>query len=62
MSRYLIQRLTENPKSELDSDYWRGTAAELARRSAIGVYPIGGGGKRIRHTSDTAGPSATRSL
>lgn len=24
------------------SDYWRGTAAELARRSAIGVYPIGG--------------------
>src|SRR5260370_36254314 len=27
------------------SDYWRGTAAELARRSAIGVYPIGGGGK-----------------
>jgi len=26
----------------LHSDYWRGTAAELARRSAIGVYPIGG--------------------
>ncbi len=24
------------------SDYWRGTGAELARRSAIGVYPIGG--------------------
>ena len=24
------------------SDYWRGTAAELARRSALGVYPIGG--------------------
>ncbi len=24
------------------SDYWRGTAAELARRSAIGVFPIGG--------------------
>jgi hypothetical protein len=24
------------------SDYWRGTAAELARRSAIGVYPVGG--------------------
>ena len=27
------------------SDYWRGTAAELAQRSAIGVYPIGGGWK-----------------
>jgi hypothetical protein len=26
----------------LGSDYWRGTAAELARRSAMGVYPIGG--------------------
>jgi hypothetical protein len=26
----------------IHSDYWRGTAAELARRSAIGVYPIGG--------------------
>ena len=24
------------------SDYWRGTAAELARRSAVGIYPIGG--------------------
>lgn len=24
------------------SDYWRGPAIELARRSAIGVYPIGG--------------------
>jgi Subtilase family len=24
------------------SDYWRGTAADLARRSAIGVYPVGG--------------------
>ena len=24
------------------SDYWRGTAVALARRSAIGVYPIGG--------------------
>lgn len=26
----------------IHSDYWRGTAAELAKRSAIGVYPIGG--------------------
>ena len=26
----------------IHSDYWRGTAAELAQRSAIGVYPIGG--------------------
>jgi len=26
----------------IHSDYWRGTAAELARRSVIGVYPVGG--------------------
>jgi hypothetical protein len=26
----------------IHSDYWRGTAAELAQRSAIGVYPVGG--------------------
>ena len=26
----------------IHSDYWRGTAAELAHRSAIGVFPIGG--------------------
>lgn len=26
----------------IHSDYWRGTAAALAQRSAIGVYPIGG--------------------
>jgi hypothetical protein len=26
----------------IHSDFWKGTAAELARRSAIGVYPIGG--------------------
>ena len=26
----------------IHSDYWRGTAAELGQRSAIGVYPIGG--------------------
>ncbi|MGH9476059.1 MAG: S8 family peptidase [Terriglobales bacterium] len=26
----------------IHSDFWRGTAAELAQRSAIGVYPIGG--------------------
>jgi hypothetical protein len=24
------------------SDYWTGTAAELARRDAIAVYPVGG--------------------
>jgi Subtilase family len=29
-------------RGSVHSDYWRGTAAELARRSAIGVYPIGG--------------------
>jgi hypothetical protein len=26
----------------IHSDYWYGTAAELAQPSAIGVYPIGG--------------------
>lgn len=26
----------------IHSDYWRGTAADLAQRSSIGVYPIGG--------------------
>jgi len=26
----------------IHSDYWRGTAADLAQRSAIGVYPVGG--------------------
>jgi hypothetical protein len=26
----------------IHSDFWRGTAVDLARRSAIGVYPIGG--------------------
>ena len=26
----------------IHSDYWRGTAADLSRRSAVGVYPIGG--------------------
>jgi hypothetical protein len=26
----------------IHSDYWRGTAVDLAQRSAIGVYPIGG--------------------
>jgi hypothetical protein len=26
----------------LHSDYWRGTAADLAQRSAIAVYPVGG--------------------
>jgi hypothetical protein len=24
------------------SDYWRGTAIDLAQRSALGVYPVGG--------------------
>jgi len=26
----------------IHSDYWHGTAVELAQRSAIGVYPLGG--------------------
>lgn len=26
----------------IHSDYWRGTAVELAQRSAVGVYPVGG--------------------
>lgn len=28
--------------ASMHSDYWWATAAELAQRSAIGVYPIGG--------------------
>lgn len=26
----------------IHSDYWRGTGAELARRDAIAIYPVGG--------------------
>jgi hypothetical protein len=29
-------------KGSMHSDIWRGTAAELANRDAIGIYPIGG--------------------
>jgi hypothetical protein len=29
-------------KGSIHSDYWRGTAAELANRGAIAVYPVGG--------------------
>jgi len=32
----------------IHSDYWRGTAAALAQRSAVGVYPIGGWWKENR--------------
>jgi hypothetical protein len=33
----------------IHSDSWRGTAAELAQRSAVGVYPIGGWWKENAH-------------
>ena len=33
----------------IHSDSWQGTAAELAQRSAIGVYPIGGWWKENSH-------------
>lgn len=33
----------------IHSDYWHGMAADLAQRSAIGVYPIGGWWKENRH-------------
>lgn len=33
----------------IHSDYWYGTAADLARRSAIGVYPVGGWWKENPH-------------
>ncbi len=33
----------------IHSDYWHGTAAELAQRSAIGVAPVGGWWKENRH-------------
>jgi hypothetical protein len=37
---WLLGRIRD--AGSIHSDYWRGTAAELARRSAIGIYPIGG--------------------
>lgn len=37
---WALRRLRDT--GSIHSDFWRGTAAELAQRSAIGVYPIGG--------------------
>ena len=37
---WLLGRIRD--AGSIHSDHWRGTAVELARRSAIGVYPIGG--------------------
>jgi hypothetical protein len=33
---------TTRDKGAMHSDMWRGTAAELADRDAIGIYPVGG--------------------
>ena len=33
---------TTRDKGSMHSDIWRGTAAELADRDAIGIYPVGG--------------------
>lgn len=37
---WALRRLRDT--GSIHSDFWRGTAADLAQRSAIGVYPIGG--------------------
>lgn len=37
---WLLSRIRD--AGSVHSDYWRGTAIELAQRSAIGVYPVGG--------------------
>jgi hypothetical protein len=37
---WLLGRVRDT--GSIHSDYWLGTAAELSRRSAIGIYPIGG--------------------
>jgi hypothetical protein len=37
---WLLGRIRD--AGSVHSDYWRGTAMDLAQRSAIGVYPIGG--------------------
>lgn len=33
---------TFRDSGSLHSDFWRGTAADLAERDAIGIYPVGG--------------------
>ena len=42
----------------IHSDYWQGTAADLAKRSLVGVYPIGGWWKEnpYHHRYDQYGP------
>jgi hypothetical protein len=37
---WLLGRIRD--AGSVHSDYWRGTAIDLAQRSAIGVYPVGG--------------------
>jgi hypothetical protein len=37
---WLLGRIRD--AGSVHSDYWRGTAVDLAQRSAIGVYPVGG--------------------
>jgi hypothetical protein len=33
---------TFRDRGSIHSDFWRGTAADLAERDAIGVFPVGG--------------------
>jgi hypothetical protein len=43
---WLLGRIRD--AGSVHSDYWRGTAVELAQRSAIGIYPVGGWWKENR--------------
>ncbi|MFV3131538.1 S8 family peptidase [Niveispirillum sp. KHB5.9] len=40
---------TVRDRGSLHSDWWRGTAADLAGRDAIGIYPVGGWWKEKPH-------------
>lgn len=40
LDNWLLGRIRD--AGSVHSDYWRGTAVDLAQRSAIGVYPVGG--------------------
>ncbi|HEV2099371.1 MAG TPA: hypothetical protein VGR45_10645 [Stellaceae bacterium] len=47
---------TTRDKGSLHSDIWRGIAAELADRDAIGIYPVGGWWKEKPHCGAGIGP------
>jgi hypothetical protein len=43
----------------LHTDIWTGTAADLAERSVIGVFPVGAGGRNVRTATTAAAARAT---